>query len=148
MIKEIKMNETFAEELYNLYQKAYLVEATYLGTKDFPPLRETKKDILCSKDTFLVYIHDGKITAVISYVGTKSLFIHHMAVLPDFFHKRMASKLLEEIKSEAVYEIKVCTGARNAPARALYEKQDFKLQEIKCVSGNIELAVYLWQKVT
>jgi ribosomal protein S18 acetylase RimI-like enzyme len=107
--------------------KAYRVEAKIIEVKQFPPLSEKLIDISLSINEFLGFYSDSKLAGVIELNRGYVVEICRLVVLPIFFKKGIASRLLYKALSFGA-KCTVTTAMKNAPAIALYKK--FGFQEI------------------
>ncbi|RLQ97505.1 GNAT family N-acetyltransferase [Falsibacillus albus] len=131
MIKRLDIkNQKTAEQIRELQQAAYQVEARLIDFSDLPPLVETVNDIMALDEIFFGFIVDGKwIAGALSFEleEDESATICRMMVHPDAHRKGIAGKLLEEFFKETSFCTKwqVTTGAANEPAKRLYAKHGF-----------------------
>jgi ribosomal protein S18 acetylase RimI-like enzyme len=120
-------DEKVANQIFNVFQRSYQVEAQIIGTLDFPPLFRSMEDIACSKTQFYGFIENECVAAIIeTSIEEKYLDINSLTVEPNYFRKGIAGKLirfiLDEIEfSEAIVE----TAVVNLPAINLYKKHGF-----------------------
>lgn len=128
MIKKLEnCNEAISNQIYNVFQSAYKVEARLIGTLNFPPLLRSADDIRCSKTKFFGYIENGCIAGVIEVVMQDHyLDINSLTVDPNYFRKGIASKLIRYVLgffefSKALVE----TAVVNLPAINLYKRHGF-----------------------
>lgn len=112
-----------AEQIYNVFQRSYQVEAELIGVDVFPPLKRTIQDIKDSPTNFLGFISDQELAGVIELnKSERRLEIDSLTVDPDFFRKGIARKLLAHTLQRCVCpEILVETATANKPAIELYE---------------------------
>ncbi|CAI8716932.1 MULTISPECIES: GNAT family N-acetyltransferase [Bacillus] len=107
---------------------AYQVEAKYINSVAIPRLYDTVKDIQNCNETFYGYIFENKLIGFISFVNEGTIIdIHRLVVSPDYFHRRIATKLLLHLFSASPDTSKyiVQTGKANTPALSLYKKHGF-----------------------
>lgn len=116
-----------ANDIYDVFQRSYKIEAELLDVVDFPPLSRTANDISKSSTNFLGFYDDKKLAAVLEFdVIAGELDIHSLVVDPDHFRKGIAKKLLCHVLTAYDFDsASVETAAANKPAIKLYEKQGF-----------------------
>ena len=117
-----------AEEIRALLVAAYRIEAELLAAADFPPLRRAAEQIAASEALFLGSRLDGRLAAVaeIELDGEDHAHVASFAVLPELFRRGLGRGLLEAVLARcAGRRTTVSTGARNAPAIALYQALGF-----------------------
>nr|WP_283254224.1 GNAT family N-acetyltransferase [Ramlibacter paludis] len=109
--------------------RAYAQEAALLGATWFPPLERTVEDVQSSKEHFLAARADGRIAGAIGVEPDPEglgITIASLVVDPCFQRQGMGRKLLEAVlAAHGDAGLTVQTGARNAPALALYEAKGF-----------------------
>ncbi len=130
MIKQIdSKNRLVAKRIHFIFQESYAVEAKLLNAIDFPPLKRGLTDFIASTTIFYGYFKEGIMIAVIETKGDQErAHIQSLVVLPDFFRKGIAKKLIGYVfdcYGSNVFTVE--TGADNIPARALYRKFGFQL---------------------
>ncbi len=125
--------EQVAKHIHDVFQRSYQIEATLIGTTNFPPLRRSVSKIQSSNTEFYAYMAAGVMAAVIEIEENKQahcLDIHSLTVDPHFFRQGIASKLLAHvIKTTALTTVTVETAVVNAPAITLYEKHGFEIYQ-------------------
>ncbi|MBD2868289.1 GNAT family N-acetyltransferase [Paenibacillus arenilitoris] len=146
MIQSIDItSEAAARQVLAVQLPAYRVEAELIGSDDIPPLKDTAADLMACGEIFYGYYSDGALAGAISYKKDGSVVdIHRMIVHPAFFRRGIAQALLGFVlqrETEAAKFI-VATGADNAPARALYAKNGFKLLEEREVAPGLALSFF------
>ncbi|SFD66889.1 GNAT family N-acetyltransferase [Pseudoalteromonas denitrificans] len=120
-------NEEIANQIFDIFQNSYKIEAQLIGVRDFPPLSRSAKDIKNSKTLFYGFSENTCLAAVIEIViEDKHLDINSLTVDPKFFRKGIADKLITYVLEEfdltgAVVE----TAVVNKPAINLYKKHGF-----------------------
>ena len=124
-------NEAVAEQIHTVFQNSYKVEAELIGVLDFPPLSRSVSDIVNAKTTFygFSFIDSDKncLAAVIEIeINEKHLAIDSLTVMPNFFRKGIADKLISyALTSFDIDAATVETAVVNKPAIKLYEKHGF-----------------------
>jgi ribosomal protein S18 acetylase RimI-like enzyme len=132
----VKVN---AEEIRNVFQVSYKIEAKLLGAKNFPPLSRSIQSFSNSENDFFGYYEEEKLIAVIEMKKElESMLIQSLVVHPGFFRRGIARKLIEFIlrKSDS-NQFAVETGKDNNPARKLYESFGFQLVKTYNAEENI-----------
>jgi GNAT superfamily N-acetyltransferase len=116
-----------ANQIYNIFQNSYKIEAQLIGTLDFPPLFRSVKDIEISKTKFYGFTENKCLAAILEItIENKCLSIDSLTVAPNYFRKGIANKLVSYILevtdfSDAIVE----TAVVNIPAIKLYKKHGF-----------------------
>ena len=132
-----------AEAVLRLQQRAYRIEADLIGSDGIPPLQETLEELQTCGETFLGAIDDGELIGAISWrFCDATIDIHRLVVHPDRFRRRIGTALVHgSLEAEPLAEKAIVqTGAQNAPATALYEREGFEhLDEID-VGGGLRVA--------
>jgi len=130
----LKLNhadELVAQQIHNVFQRSYRIEADLVGVKVFPPLARTIKDITLSISLFYGLYEDKELAGVIEieYKGS-TLDIHSLTVDPSFFRRGIAGKLIEYVMASFSWEKAfVETAAVNSPAIKLYKKFGFLIDK-------------------
>lgn len=128
MIKKLNhANLNEAENIRNVFQRSYAIEARLLNATYFPPLHRPLEEFVQATSDFYGFFENECLAAVIE-IKTEDGIIHiqSLVVDPDFFRKGIASMLLKFIFSEyPSSQFTVETGAANGPAIALYERYGF-----------------------
>ena len=132
MIIKINNKENkIAEEIRNIFQASYTVEAEILKAVDFPPLKRTVAQFLNSNSEFYAYYLIENIAGVIEIENHKNLtHIQSLVVYPKYFRNGIGSKLIQFILD--TYKAKIFTvetGIDNHPAIKLYKSFGFQEQE-------------------
>lgn len=128
-IKKIDLdNPKEVLQLLDVQMGAYRVEAKLIGFQDIPPLKDSEATLKQSGETFYGYFVDKRLVGAISYkiVGCV-LEIYRLMVHPDYFRQGIAGSLLHFIEGvdPGVSTITVATGAKNTPARKLYQRYGY-----------------------
>lgn len=133
MIEQIDLNDLAQlEELWQLQKAAYLIEANLIGFYDIPPLKDTLNSLQNCNEIFYGYFIDNTLTGAISYKFLGELLdIHRMVVSPAHFRQGIAGKLLnflldEQVTTWNIKKVIVSTGAKNEPAKQLYQRFGFR----------------------
>jgi len=113
-----------------------------LGARDFPPLHRTVQDIAQSNETY-VGVYEGQcLVGVLGFSpgsGGIGLNIDSLVVSPGHQRRGVARALLAEfVAQHRTRELTVQTGAKNAPALALYASFGFK-EFKRCLLGEEQL---------
>lgn len=116
-----------AQQIHHVFQLSYQIEADMVGVEQFPPLLRTIENIQHSDTEFFGFFCDKDLAAVIEIsLQHAHLHINSLTVLPEFFRRGIASKLIDFVLQEMDYErATVETAAVNKPAIALYQKHGF-----------------------
>ena len=131
-------NRETAQAVLQLQRLAYRVEAELIGSDGIPPLRETLEELRTCGEEFLGSLVEGQLVGAISWrFGADTIDIHRLVVHPAHFRRGIATALVRgtlEIEPTAKRAI-VQTGAQNAPAAALYQREGFEQIEEFEVGG-------------
>jgi len=132
MIEKLQNNnEKIVNEIHQVFQLSYAVEAKILEAVNFPPLSRPKESYLNSTNEFFGYFEKKELAGIIEIEQNSDYTeIDSLVVKPQFFRRGIAKKLIEFVFDEFDSTLfKVETGAKNTPATELYKKLGF--QEIK-----------------
>lgn len=116
-----------AQQIFNVFQSSYAIEANLIGVSEFPPLKRQVTDILASHSSFYGYLIEGQLAGVVEITLTAQVLeIESLTVNPDFFRQGVAGKLIVYVLSAFSHQTaKVETATANAPAIRLYQKHGF-----------------------
>jgi ribosomal protein S18 acetylase RimI-like enzyme len=120
--------EKMAARIHAVQIEAYRQEASLLGVRNFPPLHRTVRDVMTSPNLFFGAFSGGELLGVISLErrSENQVSISSLTVPPPFQRRGVAKALLSSIAgSTKSQKISVSTGAKNAPALALYKQFGF-----------------------
>ncbi|WP_371189012.1 GNAT family N-acetyltransferase [Thalassotalea maritima] len=120
-------NNEIAEQIFNVFQSSYNVEAQLIGTLEFPPLSRCSKDIECSLTLFYGFIVNGYLAGVIEIaIRDNQLEIDSLTVAPHYFRQGIADKLLNYVLGTFEFTRAIVeTAVVNEPAIRLYKKHGF-----------------------
>lgn len=121
------ISESVANQIYDVFQLSYKVEASLVGVEDFPPLRRSASDIQSSSSQFLGHQVGVYLAAVVEYSHDgEDLSIDSVVVHPQYFRRGLASQLLQSLLSKVQWQTAyVETATANNPAFLLYQKFGF-----------------------
>ncbi|GAA4716971.1 GNAT family N-acetyltransferase [Brevibacillus fulvus] len=146
MIRTLSLEqEQIARKVLEIQKLAYRVEAELIGYDDLPPLRDNLQSLQQCGETFYGYFVDEQLAGVISCKRTEQLLdIQRLVVHPAHFRKGIARSLLEHLllTNRSAAKAIVSTGARNHPARSLYEQHGFSLTAERVVAPGLSLVFY------
>lgn len=137
-------DEGLLSDLWSLQHKAYRLEAQMIGFHEIPPLMETR-DMLrrCAETFYGCFDDEGELLGAVAVTEETPglLVVCRMMVSPDHFRQGIASALLEHVFQTygQMDDYAVSTGAKNAPAMALYEKHGFRPFESEEVAPGVIL---------
>lgn len=123
-------NPDVAKEIHGVMMSAYRIEAKLLGVSNFPPLRRSKADVAAADSVFIGTFSEGLLAAVaeIEETAENDITITALVVHPSQFRRGFGTALVQNIVDRHQgMRIAVHTGARNAPARALYDRMGFEV---------------------
>lgn len=136
------MKNEIAEEIVNLQQKSYKIEAEIIGSYEIPTLKDNISSIQKCNESFYGYFIDDLLVGLISFeLQEEILDICRVAVHPDYFRKGIGNKLIkfaEELNKDFKI-LTVSTGLKNRPAIDLYVKNGFMGTSIIEVEEGISL---------
>ena len=117
-----------AQQLYELFQASYAVEAKLLGAVDFPPLKREADNLMASHNVFYGYFVGETLAAATEInQGPDTTHIQSLVVHPRFFRQGIGAALVTFIlKTYSAKVFTVETGAANGPATQLYRKLGFR----------------------
>ena len=120
-------SENVANQIYDVFQLSYRVEASLVGIEDLPPLRRSALDIQSSTSQFLGHRIGVNLAAVVEYAHEgEDLSIDSLVVHPQYFRHGLASELLKSLLAKGQWRIAhVETATANNPALVLYQKFGF-----------------------
>lgn len=147
MIQKLDIADTeTALQIWEMERLSYQIEAELIGFDDIPPLRETLDTLQRSDEIFYGYYVEDVLAGIIAYTLEENCMdICRVAVHPSFFRRGIARRLLEyaEYLHPEIGSMKVCTGVKNFPAIALYEKAGFqRVGEIHAAPGLLLVCMY------
>jgi len=126
-----------SQQIYQVFQSSYKIEAELVGVEDFPPLSRTVEHIQASTTQFYGFIVEGKLAGVIEIslneesaenISKTTLEIESLTVSPLFFKQGIAGLLIEFVLQTKAFEYAIVeTAAVNQPAIKLYEKHGFRI---------------------
>ncbi|EFH83701.1 GNAT family N-acetyltransferase [Ktedonobacter racemifer] len=132
-----------AQRLLEVQRAAYLVEAKLIGSSAIPALQEDLEALQNSDEIFYGCWIDGELAGAISYKREGSLLdIYRLVVHPSYFRRGIGKALVsfvEEVE-EGIERIIVSTGARNLPAKRLYEVLGFSEIGERGHTGTVDYA--------
>jgi ribosomal protein S18 acetylase RimI-like enzyme len=118
-----------ARELHALQFRAYAQEADLLGALYFPPLDRTVEEVRGCQEGFRAAVFDGKMVGAVSLWDDEEIMGTNVASLvvdPPFQRQGIGCALMASvILTHGEGTITVQTGAKNAPALALYRQFGF-----------------------
>ena len=118
-----------SQQIYQLFQAAYRVEADLIGVQSFPPLERSAQEIGRSESYFYGEFHMGELAAVIeteAAPGANKNDILSLAVAPSSARQGLGMKLVQFILQSSS-EVVVTTAYKNQPAIQLYQKLGFAI---------------------
>jgi ribosomal protein S18 acetylase RimI-like enzyme len=138
MIKQLNnVSPEVSEQIYQVFQSAYKIEAELIGVENFPPLSRTVEHIQQSTTQFYGFTVEDRLAGVIEITLSKgtvesisktTLEIDSLTVSPLFFKQGIASQLIEFVLQNKVFKYAIVeTAAVNQPAIKLYEKHGFRV---------------------
>ena len=107
---------------------AYAIEAELIGYPDLPPLHETLAALQATEEELWLCEEGGDLVGVVGLEhGEDEMVIARLFVAPAFFRRGVGSALVTQALAQAAgRRVRVGTGARNAPALALYARFGFR----------------------
>jgi ribosomal protein S18 acetylase RimI-like enzyme len=107
---------------------AYAIEAELIGYPELPPAHETLEALQATSEELWLCEEGGELCGVVGLEhGDDELLIARLFVAPLFFRRGVGTALVAHAIAQARgRSVRVGTGARNAPALALYEGFGFR----------------------
>ena len=107
---------------------AYAIEAELIGYPRLPPLHETLEGLQATPEELWLCEEGGELCGVVGLEQhADELVIARLFVAPAAFRRGIGSALVEHALARARgRRVRVGTGARNAPALALYARFGFR----------------------
>jgi ribosomal protein S18 acetylase RimI-like enzyme len=107
---------------------AYAIEAELIGYPDLPPLHETLAALQATEEELWLCEDGEELLGVVGLEhGEDEMVIARLFVAPAFFRRGVGSALVTQALAQAAgRRVRVGTGARNAPALALYARFGFR----------------------
>ncbi len=125
-------NSSVSQQIRDVFQASYAIEAELLGAKEFPPLKRPLEKFINSETQFLGYLENHELAAVIEIEHDRgSTHINSLVVHPDHFRKGIGRKLVQHVFDtfdSSLYTVE--TGVDNGPATTLYLKMGFEEVEV------------------
>jgi GNAT superfamily N-acetyltransferase len=115
-----------AEQIVEVQQAGYRVEAELTGYDGMPGLTQDAQDVMALGITVLGAVDDeldGRLVGVLGYLRHGDLVdVDRLAVHPDHFRRGIGAALLGELEQREVdaRRIEVMTSTGNTPATSLY----------------------------
>ena len=135
-------DHAIANSIHSVMMEAYRVEARLLNVSEFPPLRRTSNDISRTRSCFIGAFVDDCIVAVIETEEGHGATINIAALVvqPAHFRRGLGRALVQKtIEMHPQARITVSTGAKNAPAIALYKQLGFETSTAWSADQDIEM---------
>ena len=134
------------KQLYELFRKAYTVEAQILGISPelFFPLQISLSDFRKLKDEMLgLYIDEVLSGAIFLEKNDSSITISNLIVDPKCFRRGIGYALINyAISKYETLDFVVGTGAKNTPAIKLYQKFDFQFLSEEIVVPDLKIVKF------
>jgi ribosomal protein S18 acetylase RimI-like enzyme len=130
MIRAIDLSDPAeAQQLLELQQVSYRVEAELIGFDGIPGLHDTAASIQNCGETFLGWFEADRLAGAVSYKAESGIVdIHRLVVDPAHFRKGIGESLIRHVLrifEESADKFLVATGTANEPAKRLYRKLGF-----------------------
>jgi len=137
-----------SQNIYDIFQVSYAVEAALLKCDDFPPLSRSVEAIKSSKSGFYGYFIHQSITAVMELEEKPDhVHVRSLTVDPDYFRQGIGFKLLQFVLDNFKAElITVETGHDNHPAVQFYLNFGFKKNKVFMTEVGIEKISFTLQR--
>jgi GNAT superfamily N-acetyltransferase len=107
---------------------AYAIEAELIGYPQLPPAHETREALQAAAEDVWLCEEGGELVGVVGLEhSADEVLIARLFVAPPAFRRGVGRALVEHAVAQAHgRRVRVGTGARNAPALALYEGLGFR----------------------
>ncbi len=130
VIRQLQMSDDATlDQLWNLQQAAYRIEADMIGFDKIPPLLETVDDLRRTSEIFFGWWEGQQLAGAVSIemIGPVVMDICRLMVRPDYFRRGIGAGLLSHVlHMPDVHTHRIATGVRNIPALTLYEREGFQ----------------------
>ena len=149
MIKPLDQKQIdISENIYDIFQVSYAVEAALLKCEDFPPLNRSVEAIQSSKSTFYGYSAHQSIAAVMELEENPNhIHVRSLTVDPKYFRQGIGFKMLQYVLDNFSAElISVETGHDNHPAVQFYLNFGFKKNKVWMTEAGIEKISFILQR--
>jgi ribosomal protein S18 acetylase RimI-like enzyme len=129
-----------AARLCALQKASYAIESAIIGYA-IPLMFESPEDLARTPETFLGFSDGASLAGALAYeTWPDEIEICRLMVHPDHFRRGIGSRLVEEVVKKADGgEIRVSTGADNAPAISLYERLGFAISKQRTLPDGLRL---------
>lgn len=146
-ILDHRYHET-ANQIHDLFQSSYRVEAELIGATAFPPLERALWEVQTARSNFLGQWIGPELAAVLEYSADGThLSIDSLVVHPHYFRRGLASRILRTVLEQGDWQTAdVETAAANIPAIALYEKFGFYVSRLWIAEEGIEKVQLLYNR--
>ncbi len=130
-----------SQDIYQLFQQSYSVEAELIEAKYFPPLHRSGQHIASSNTQFYgLSDSQGLIGAVEVMLEQQTLDICSLVVSPRAFRRGVATQLLDYVLTNLQWRsATVSTACANKPAVNLYLQQGFSIISQSLIPEGIEV---------
>jgi GNAT superfamily N-acetyltransferase len=107
---------------------AYAIEAELIGYPQLPPAHETREALQATSEEMWLCEEGGELVGVVGLEHSDAeILIARLFVAPSAFRRGVGRALVEHAVAQAHgRRLRVGTGARNAPALALYKGLGFR----------------------
>jgi ribosomal protein S18 acetylase RimI-like enzyme len=126
-----------ARAIHGVQMLAYAQEAALLGVPSLPPQQQTVEQLRVSDGCFVAAFWSSMLVGAIGVIAKPDesvLLINSLVVDPAYQRAGIATRLLlHALGASDAASVRVCTGAGNEPALALYRKHGFVEYERWCV---------------
>lgn len=129
MIAELDpTKKQIAQQIHELFQRSYAVEAALLKAKDFPPLKRSVEHLIQSKTAFFGLYENNILLSVVEMTQhDEHTRINSLVVDPTHFRQGIASRMMVFVLDRSPSKrVVVETGLANGPAIDLYKKFGFR----------------------
>jgi ribosomal protein S18 acetylase RimI-like enzyme len=118
---------------------AYAIEAALIGYPQLPPAHETLAALQATREELWLCEEGGELCGVVGLEqDADELVIARLFVAPAAFRRGIGSALVAHALARADgRRVRVGTGARNAPALALYERFGFRRLKEREAAPNV-----------
>lgn len=149
MIKPLDQKQIdISENIYDIFQVSYAVEAALLKCEDFPPLNRSAEAIQSSRSAFYGYFQHQSIAAVMELEEKPNhVHVRSLTVDPKCFRQGIGFKMLQFVLDDFNAElISVETGHDNHPAVQFYLNFGFKKNKVWMTEAGIEKISFILQR--
>ena len=129
-----------SQDIYQLFQQSYSVEAELIEAEYFPPLHRSSQNIASSNTQFYGLSDSQGLIGAIEIMPEETLDICSLVVSPRAFRRGVATQLLNYVLTHLHWRsATVSTACANKPAINLYLQQGFSIVSQSLIAESIDV---------